>query len=115
MRFRAATAAVAGSLLLLLTLPGRAAAATGDFTYGFTGPDGRPQRTVLADPVSRECVTIPEAADPGSTSPAFAPVNDTDEVAVVWTNPDCTGEHYVLRPLGGSASERLKLRSVLFF
>lgn len=34
-------------------------------------------------PESDECVVIPEAADPGSSEPAFSPRNRTDAVARV--------------------------------
>ncbi|MFF8955563.1 hypothetical protein [Streptomyces sp. NPDC014894] len=114
MRRRTAAAGVLVSLVLLLSQPGTAAAATGDFSYGFIGLDGRPQRATVHDPASRACVTLPEAADPDSSAPAFAPHNETDSLALVYTNPDCTGEVWALRPHGERATDRLKLRSVLF-
>ncbi|MFJ9849017.1 hypothetical protein [Streptomyces sp. NPDC101150] len=47
--------------------------------------------------------------------PAHSPRNYTDATAVVFTGPDCTGNDFSLRPHGGHGSERLKLRSVLFY
>ncbi|MEU6895130.1 hypothetical protein ABZ934_25770 [Streptomyces sp. NPDC046557] len=83
--------------------------------YEFTGLNGAPQSATLHDPASDVCVTIPEAADPSSSSPAFAPHNDTGERATVFTEPDCTGDSFTLRPHGRPATDRLKLRSVVFF
>lgn len=65
------------------------------------------------DPPSRECVTLPEVEDP-STEPAHSPRNRTDATATVFTGPHCTGDWFSLRPHVGHASERLKLRSVVF-
>ncbi|MER5310879.1 hypothetical protein ABT034_24165 [Streptomyces sp. NPDC002773] len=114
MRFRHSAAAVCGALALTATLAAPAHAATGDFGYRFTGMDGYPRSSTLHDPASGECVTLPEAADPGASAPAFAPHNDTDEYAVVFTEPDCTGDSWTLRPHGNPATDRLKLRSVVF-
>ncbi|MFJ3586111.1 hypothetical protein ACIPPS_28335 [Streptomyces sp. NPDC090127] len=59
------------------------------------------------------CVALPEVADPDTSAPAHSPRNGTDAPAVVFTESDCTGDSFTLRP-GGQASERLKVRSVLF-
>lgn len=115
MRLRTAAAAVvAGSFALLLAVSGTANAATGDFSYKFVGLDGEPQSVTLHDPASPGCVPLAEVADPDSSEPAFAPHNDTDEWVVVFTEPDCTGDSWTLRPHGKPASDRLKLRSVFF-
>ncbi|MEV6248934.1 hypothetical protein AB0M38_22430 [Streptomyces sp. NPDC051742] len=114
MRLRHSIAAACGALALTATLAAPAHAATGDFGYRFVGLDGAPQTVTLHDPASGECVTIPEAADPASSEPAFAPHNDTDEYAIVFTEPDCTGDSWTLRPHGRPATDRLKLRSVTF-
>ncbi len=113
-RLRHSVAAVCGALALTATLATPANAATGDFSYRFVGISGDQQWVTLHDPASGVCVTIPEAADPGSSAPAFAPHNDTDDFAVVFTEPDCTGDSWTLRPHGRPASDRLKLRSVVF-
>ncbi|MFI9050725.1 hypothetical protein [Streptomyces sp. NPDC053427] len=112
LRRTAATAAATAvsALALVLTLPASANAATGYFTYVV---DDTPMPLVLIDPPSRECLTLPEVADP-EVPPAHSPRNGTDSTAVVFTNPDCTGNHFSLRPHTGHGSERLKVRSVVF-
>ncbi|MFI6639257.1 hypothetical protein [Streptomyces sp. NPDC050504] len=112
MRLRHTVAAALGALALVVTLPTSASAATGDFSYKFVGLDGSPQSATVHDPAGPGCVTIPEVADPGSSSPAFAPHNDTDSWVIVFTEPDCTGDSWTLRPHGRPASDRLLLRSV---
>ncbi|MCX5392188.1 hypothetical protein ABZY68_28825 [Streptomyces sp. NPDC006482] len=114
MRLRHSVAAACGALALTATLATPAHAATGDFGYRFVGLSGEPQAATLHDPASGECVTIAEAADPGASGPAFAPHNDTDEYAVVFTEPDCSGDSWTLRPHGRPATDRLTLRSVVF-
>ncbi|MER7935340.1 MULTISPECIES: hypothetical protein [unclassified Streptomyces] len=112
MRLLRSAAAVVGALALVVTLPASASAATGDFSYKFVGLDGKAQSATVHDPRSPGCLVLPEVADPGSSEPAFAPHNDTDEWAVVFTGPDCTGDSWTLRPHGNPATDRLKLRSV---
>ncbi|QEU95011.1 hypothetical protein [Streptomyces kanamyceticus] len=112
MRLRTTVAAALGALALVVTLPTSASAATGDFSYKFVGLDGTPQSVTLHDPQSPGCVTLAEVADPGSSEPAFAPHNDTDEWVMVFTEPDCTGDSWTLRPHGRPTTDELKLRSV---
>ncbi|MFE0174821.1 hypothetical protein ACFWZ2_21105 [Streptomyces sp. NPDC059002] len=112
MRLRTTLAAALGALALVVTLPASASAATGDFSYQFVGLNGSPQSVTLHDPVSPGCIPLAEVADPGSSEPAFAPHNDTDEWVMVFTGPDCTGDSWTLRPHGHPATDRLKLRSV---
>lgn len=114
MRLRHTAAAAFGALALLVTLPTSASAATGDFSYSYTDPSGAPRSVTLHDPVSPGCVPLAEVADPGSSGPAFAPHNDTDEWVMVFTEPGCTGDSWTLRPHGQPASDRLTLRSVFF-
>ncbi|MCE0448076.1 hypothetical protein LT493_43015 [Streptomyces tricolor] len=115
MRLRTAAVAAFGALALVLTVPASASAADGSFQYTYTGLDGAPQIAVLEDPESGECVTLPEVAGPAATSPAHSPRNRTD--ARPWSSrePDCTGDSFTLRPRTGYGSERLKVRSVLFY
>lgn len=115
MRFRTALAAAFGALALIVTLPTSAAAAEGQFQYTYSGLDGSPRVAVIEDPGSWECITLPEVADPDSSSPAHSPRNRTDEYALVFTGPDCDGDSFTLKPETGYGSERLKVRSVLFF
>ncbi|MFI6501468.1 hypothetical protein [Nonomuraea typhae] len=91
-----------------------ASAAVGEFQYTYVGLDGSPRIGLIDDPESRECITLPEVADPGASQPAHSPRNRTTSTAVVFTEPDCEGDYFPLRPLTGRGSERLKLRSVVF-
>ncbi|MFB6440933.1 hypothetical protein ACFCVY_29840 [Streptomyces sp. NPDC056411] len=112
-RTTAVTATAVGALALALALPAApAGAATGPFTYVYQDSGG-PHVGLLSDPPSRECLTLPEVA-PEFIPPAHSPRNYTDSTATVFTGSDCTGEYFTLRPHGGHASERLKLRSVVF-
>ncbi|GGP44520.1 hypothetical protein [Streptomyces melanogenes] len=105
MRLRTAAATVtAGTFVLLLTVSGTANAATGDFSYKYVGLDGQPQSDALHDPDSGECVTLAEVADPGASEPAFAPHNNTDEFAMVFTGPGATRQ---LRPAARQTGLRL--------
>uniref|UniRef100_A0AAU1I9H5 Secreted protein n=1 Tax=Streptomyces sp. NBC_00180 TaxID=2903632 RepID=A0AAU1I9H5_9ACTN len=112
MRLRHTLSATLGALALIVCLPTSASAATGDFSYKFVGLDGTPQSVTLHDPESPGCIILPEVADPDSSEPAFAPHNDTDEWVMVFTEPDCTGDSWTLRPHGNPTTDRLTLRSV---
>jgi hypothetical protein len=114
MHLRHTIAAALGALALVVTLPASASAATGDFTYKYVGLDGSPRSVTLHDPDSPACITLPEVADPDASEPAFAPHNDTDAWVMVFTEDDCTGDSWTLRPRGNPATDRLKLRSVYF-
>ncbi|MBW5486741.1 hypothetical protein [Streptomyces bambusae] len=114
MRLRRATLAAFGALTLVLTLPTSASAAFGEFQYTYTGLDGSPQVAVIEDPAGEECITLPEVADPGASSPAHSPRNRTSATATVFTEPGCEGDWFTLRPVTGRGSERLGLRSVVF-
>ncbi|MFD7914839.1 hypothetical protein ACFV30_29650 [Streptomyces sp. NPDC059752] len=114
MRLRHAAVAAFGAVTLLLTIPTSASAAEGQFQYTVSGLDGSPLTVVLEDPPSGECITLPEVADPSASSPAHSPRNRTDEVAIVFTEPNCTGREFRLRPRTGYGTERLELRSVVF-
>ncbi|WP_225846002.1 hypothetical protein [Streptomyces sp. HPF1205] len=114
MRFRHTAVAAACALAAVLVLPGSARAADGTFSYSWTGLDGTPHTSALTDPPSHVCLTLPEVADPSASGPADTPRNDTGATATVFTDPDCQGAYFTLRPDGGHASARLKLRSVVF-
>lgn len=114
MRLRHSLAAACGALALTAVLASPAHAATGDFTYKYTGLSGDRLSGGLPDPASGECITLEQVAEPDVSEPAFAPHNSTDEYAVVFTGPDCTGDSWTLRPHGNPATDRLKLRSVVF-
>ena len=113
MRLRAFTVAAACGLAALFTSAPAASAATGDFVYAYNDSSGERQFGILTDPPSGICFTLPEVADPW-VPPAHSPYNHTDSTATVFTGADCEGDYFSLRPYGGHASERLKLRSVVF-
>ncbi|MFF4371096.1 hypothetical protein [Streptomyces sp. NPDC001594] len=114
MRLRHAALAAFGALSLVLTIPTSASAAVGEFQYSYVGLDGRTHIGILFDPKSGECITLPEVADPNASSPAHSPRNRTTSTATVFTDPECEGDWFTLRPLTGRGSDRLKLRSVAF-
>lgn len=114
MRLRSALALALGTGVLVLAAPTVASAATGAFSYRYSDADGFSSVNVLFDPPSRECITLPEVADPAASDPADSPRNRTDAVATAFTGPDCTGDQFDMRPYTGYGSDRLKLRSVLF-
>ncbi|MFF8606597.1 hypothetical protein ACF06X_11715 [Streptomyces sp. NPDC015346] len=113
MRLRTLATAAACGLAVLFAAAPSASAAEGDFTYVYSDPSGTPRLGHFVDPPSRVCITLPETAEPW-TPPAHSPRNGTDATATVFTGPGCDGEWFTLRPNGGHASERLKLRSVVF-
>ncbi|GAA4100308.1 hypothetical protein [Streptomyces hundungensis] len=114
MRFRRASIAALGAFTLLLAIPQSASAAVGEFSYSYVGLDGRTHVRILLDPESRDCITLPEVADEAATAPAHSPRNRTTSSATIFTEPDCTGDFFTLRPLVGRGGETLKLRSVVF-
>ncbi|MGW5865293.1 hypothetical protein ACWFRJ_24310 [Streptomyces sp. NPDC055239] len=114
MRLRHSLTAATGAAVLILTVPGSAYAADGDFSYTYVSSAGNEGWVTLHDPAGGECITLPEAAQEYTQPPAHSPKNRTDSYAVVFTNADCSGDNFTLRPYTGGASERLKLRSVLF-
>jgi len=114
MRIRNAFAVAVGAGLLIAAVPAVANAATGDFSYRYLSADDQWHEAHLADPASRDCITLPQAADENATAPADTPRNRTNATATVFAGVDCTGEWFTLKPLTGRAGERLKVRSVIF-
>ena len=112
MKLRTTVGTGLGAVALALALAAPAAAASGTFSYTYDSPAG-PRIGLMENPASGECVTVPEASQPW-TPPAHSPRNRTDATAVVFTGPDCTGDHFSMRPHTGYGSERLKFRSVVF-
>ncbi|TJZ50344.1 hypothetical protein FCH28_24010 [Streptomyces piniterrae] len=114
MRLRRTLGTAVSALALVLALPASANASAGTFTYLYSNVEiGPVNMGTLVDPPSGECITLPEVADE-SVPPAHTPTNSTDAYATVYTDPMCEGDSFTLRPLGGHASERLKVRSVMF-
>ncbi|MFH7599327.1 hypothetical protein WDV06_30150 [Streptomyces racemochromogenes] len=114
MRLRRASIAALGAFTLLLAVPQSASAAIGEFQYTYIGLDGKPHVRLLLDPLSRECITLPEAADPDLSQPAHSPRNRTNTTATVFSDIECDGEFYALRPLVGRGNADMKFRSVVF-
>ncbi len=111
MRLRNAAVAAVSALGLVLAVPGSALAATGQFRYSYTDPDGYEMVGFMNNPPSGVCLNLPGADD--DLPAAYAPKNKTDELAVVYVGTDCHGPSWPLRP-GTGASDRLLLRSVEF-
>ncbi|PKW17570.1 hypothetical protein [Saccharopolyspora spinosa] len=110
MRLRAIVTAALGTAGLLLTLPGSALAAQGEFIYSFDR-SGAVQRDGLFDPAGRFCHRLDL---PNRFVPAYRVQNRTDATAVVYLDDSCaTDVFYVLRP-GESAPAGVKVRSVTF-
>lgn len=108
-----AAGAAVSAAVLLVAVPGSAAAATGQFRYSYTTTDGYEAVGFLNNPVSGQCVNLtPPASEPGSAS--RAPKNRTDATATVFLDADCEGEAYYVLPPGRGASDRLLVRSVVF-
>ncbi|MFJ8884935.1 hypothetical protein ACIRJR_16210 [Streptomyces sp. NPDC102402] len=113
MRLRHHAVAALGALALVVTLPTSASAAEGQFRYTYETDEGYEAVGFLNDPPGGECISLP-GADSDALPPAYAPKNLTDATATVFLGADCEGDvYYTLRP-GGGASERLKVRSVVF-
>ncbi|MFI6299296.1 hypothetical protein ACIBEJ_47430 [Nonomuraea sp. NPDC050790] len=114
MRLRQAAVAIAGTFALVSAFASPASAAHGEFQYTYVGIIGQPQIGMLHDPPSGQCITLPEVANPSASAPAHSPRNRTSSTATVFTEPDCEGDWFTLRPHTGGGSDRLKLRSVVF-
>ncbi|CAM5562501.1 hypothetical protein ACFYUM_31600 [Streptomyces fimicarius] len=113
MRFRSALPAALGAALLLAAVPSSASAAEGQFRYDYVTVEGYEATGFLNSPPSGRCVNLP-GVGPENPEPGHSPKNRTDAWAQVFTDADCEGDSFPLRPHTGGASERLKVRSVLF-
>ncbi|MFE9394979.1 hypothetical protein [Streptomyces flavidovirens] len=113
MRLRSTLAAAVSAFALVLTLPTSASAAEGEFSYTYLDPQsGGWQSGKLTDPPSGPCINLPEVEN-YYVPPAHTPRNSTNRAAIVFVDTDCNGPSWHLRP-GGSAGDRLQLRSVIF-
>ncbi|MFF3863315.1 hypothetical protein [Streptomyces sp. NPDC002209] len=107
MRSRHTLAAAAGALLLTLTLPTSAHAATGDFLYKTsTG-----QSAAIADPESNICINLPETTE---EAPGNSPENFTTSTATVFLETDCNGDTYTAMNPGKRLDANTQIRSVIF-
>ncbi|WP_051807796.1 hypothetical protein [Streptomyces sp. NRRL F-2664] len=113
MKLRNAAAAAVAACALVLSLPGSALAAEGQFHYRYTDDSGQEYRVVLDDPDSGECINLYAVGSDG-VEPGYAPQNQTDSWVTVFAGADCAGPEWRLRPLGRPATDRLAVRSVRF-
>ncbi|MFJ2592020.1 hypothetical protein [Streptomyces erythrochromogenes] len=113
MKLRNAAAAAVAACALVLALPGSALAAEGQFHYKYTDDFGHEQHVILDDPDSGECINL-YAVGSDDVEPGYAPLNQTDSWATVYSDADCAGSPWRLRPLGRPATDHLRVRSVRF-
>ncbi|KAA5824944.1 hypothetical protein ABT337_33110 [Saccharopolyspora hirsuta] len=109
MRLRATAAAALGAAGMLLSLPGSALAAEGEF-YFKAQYQGREYVSAISDPAGRIChrLAVPE------NSPAYQVRNETNATAVVFLDSSCaTDTFFTLQP-GQTAPRGVLVRSVLF-
>ncbi|MFJ9776153.1 hypothetical protein ACIRVF_33795 [Kitasatospora sp. NPDC101157] len=67
------------------------------------------------EPESGTCITIPQVAGPGTSQPAYDPLNATASTATVFPTENCSGDtRYTLRPLLGRGGTAMKFRAVIF-
>ncbi|GAA4910340.1 hypothetical protein ACFPM3_11235 [Streptomyces coeruleoprunus] len=111
-RLRTSLAAALGAFALVLTLPTSAHAADGEFRYTYNDASGQVRVGLVINPPDGICIDLPEVADELLPA-AHTPRNGTDAYAYVFKGSRCQGDVFRLRP-GGGASDRLKLRSVIF-
>lgn len=114
MRLRTISTAAVCALALLLSTPGSASAATGQFRYTYVTDEGYEAVGFMNNPPSEECINLPFVGS-NDLRPGYAPKNRTDATAVVFRDADCEGDAWFsLRPFTGGGSDRLLVRSVLF-
>ncbi|AGK81839.1 hypothetical protein AB0N79_40060 [Streptomyces microflavus] len=113
MRLRSALLAALGAALLTATTPASASAATGQFRYDYVTEEGYEATGFLNSPPSGRCIDLPGVGE-DNPQPGHSPKNRTDAPATVFTDANCEGSSFTLRPRTGGASERLKVRSVVF-
>ncbi|GCD41530.1 hypothetical protein [Streptomyces paromomycinus] len=113
MRLRSAFAAALGAVLLVTAAPGSASAASGQFRYSYVTVDGDEASGFLNSPPSGRCIDL-HGVGQENPRPGHSPKNRTDAWATVYSGTGCKGDSFRLRPRTGGASERLKVRSVIF-
>ncbi|MFD3413874.1 hypothetical protein [Streptomyces cyaneofuscatus] len=113
MRLRSAFTAAFGAALLIAVTPASASAATGQFRYDYVTVEGFEATGFLNSPPSGRCIDLPGVGE-DNPQPGHSPKNRTDAWATVFTDANCEGDSFTLRPHTGGASDRLKVRSVVF-
>ncbi|POG44001.1 hypothetical protein BV881_29125 [Streptomyces sp. ZL-24] len=107
MRLRPVLAVAAGALLITMSVPNSASAATGEFQY--RGP--LLGSHTLIDPPDQECINIGEATN---LLPAQSPRNLTTSTATIFLDFDCDGDTFTVLNPGQSGGILVKFRSVVF-
>jgi hypothetical protein len=110
MRLRATVTAALGAAGLLLSLPGSAFAAQGEFIY-WHDINGTVEEHVLFDPAGRECHQLDL---PSWYTPGHHVVNNTNATAVVYLDQNCAEDVFYVMAPGDRAPGGIKVRSVLF-
>ncbi|MER5808404.1 hypothetical protein ABT143_09460 [Streptomyces sp. NPDC002033] len=113
MKLRNAVAAALGAFALTLSMSGSALATTGDFHYKYRDDFDRELTVTLPDPRSDKCINL-YGVDSYEFAPGFAPHNETDAWVTVYSDTNCDGREWRLKPHGRQASDRLLVRSVRF-
>ncbi|MBM9624398.1 hypothetical protein ACFQ60_00490 [Streptomyces zhihengii] len=112
MRLRSGFTTILGAALLAVCVT-PASAASGQFRYDYVTVEGYEATGFLNNPPDSECINLPGVGQE-NPEPGHTPRNRTDSWATVFTDSNCEGESFRLRPSTGNASERLKVRSVVF-
>ncbi|MDA5280499.1 hypothetical protein ACWGHM_11605 [Streptomyces sp. NPDC054904] len=113
MKLRNTVAATLGALTLVLSLPGSALAATGEFSYKYVTDLGHEERITLNDPHSGKCINLFAVGD-DEVPPGYGPHNRTNTPVTVYSGALCTGREWRLRANGSPATDQLEVRSVRF-
>ncbi|MEV6956612.1 hypothetical protein [Streptomyces sp. NPDC051183] len=113
MKLRNTAAAAVAALALVLSLPGSALAAQGNFSYKYVDGFGQQQKVALHDPHSGQCINLYVVGDERNT-PGYGPHNETDRAVTVYAGAGCTGAEWRLKAHGKPARDDLYVRSVRF-
>ncbi|MFJ9074761.1 hypothetical protein ACIRO3_05840 [Streptomyces sp. NPDC102278] len=113
MKLRHTAAAALASFALILSLPGSASAAVGEFHYKYVDEFGQEQPVVLQNPHSGKCINLYVVGEDDEL-PGYGPQNSTDSTVTVYRGAGCTGPEWRLRPHGKPATDELEVRSVRF-
>ncbi|MFF4006518.1 hypothetical protein [Streptomyces sp. NPDC001717] len=113
MRLRSIFTTVLGAALLAVSVSTPASAASGRFFYDYVTVEGYDATGFLTNPADDECINLPGVGQE-NPEPGHTPRNRTDSWATVFTGTNCEGDSFRLRPHTGGASQRLKVRSVVF-
>lgn len=110
MRVRATCIALA-SIAALVFGAANASAAEGKFTYLFIDQGGSVREGAMTNPANNQCLDLSQVANtPGY---GFRAANNTDSVAIAYSEERCQGYAYFVPPQQSAPSE-LRVKSVVF-